>query len=81
MALTTAATTRGERIMKLVKELDDIIQKTSPGQIRNDLEFTRDKLIASLYDEKEEHDDSRHGQQKKAKSLCVLFSYYIFKAS
>jgi hypothetical protein len=42
-----------EKIMKMIKELDDIIQQTSPGDIRTDLEFTRDKLISSLYG----HDD------------------------
>ena len=43
-----------ERIMKMIKELDDIIRKTPAGEIRTDLEFTRDKLISSLYNENEE---------------------------
>ena len=49
-----------ERIMKMIKELDDIIRKTPEGEIRTDLEFTRDKLISSLYDE---HDDDE-GKEK-----------------
>ena len=40
--------------MKMIKELDDIIRKTPAGEIRTDLEFTRDKLISSLYNENEE---------------------------
>ena len=44
----------------MIKELDDIIRKTPEGEIRTDLEFTRDKLISSLYDE---HDDDE-GKEK-----------------
>ncbi len=44
--------------MKLIKELDDIIQQTSPGEIRTDLEFARDKLISSLYG----HDDDEESK-------------------
>jgi hypothetical protein len=43
---------------KLIKDLENIIRQTAPGsELRTDLEFTRDKLIASLY--QEEKDDDR----------------------
>ena len=51
---TTITAANHERIMKMIKELDDIIRKTPAGEIRTDLEFTRDKLISSLYNENEE---------------------------
>jgi predicted class III extradiol MEMO1 family dioxygenase len=58
-----------ERIMKMIKELDDIIRKTPEGEIRTDLEFTRDKLISSLYNENEDEDDKQKekedGEKKK----------------
>lgn len=43
---------------KLIKDLENIIRQTAPGsELRTDLEFTRDKLITSLY--QEEKDDDR----------------------
>ena len=53
-----------EKKMKLIKELDDIIQKTPEGEIRNDLEFTRDKLLFSLYEDDEEKEKEK-GEKKK----------------
>jgi hypothetical protein len=37
-----------ERKMKMIKELDDRVQDTPPGELRDDLEFTRDKLFRRL---------------------------------
>ncbi len=59
-----------ERKIKMIKELDDIIRKTPEGEIRTDLEFTKDKLISSLYNENEEDDDKQKekevgGEKKK----------------
>jgi hypothetical protein len=54
-----------ERIMKMIKELDEIIQKTPPGEIRTDLEFTRDKLISSLYNENEKTMMKRKGRKER----------------
>lgn len=55
--------------MKMIKELDDIIRKTPEGEIRTDLEFTRNKLFSSLYNENEEDDDKQkekeEGEKKK----------------
>ncbi len=48
----------------MIKELDDIIQKTPPGEIRTDLEFTRHKLISSLYDENEEDDEEKRKERR-----------------
>lgn len=59
-----AAAALRELKIKMIKELDDIIQKTPAGEVRTDLEFTRKNLIRFLYEEEEEKadDDSRHGQ-------------------
>ena len=53
-----------EKKMKLIKELDDIIQKTPEGEIRNDLEFTRDKLLFSLYEDDEEKEKEKAEKKK-----------------
>ena len=53
-----------ERIMKMIKELDDIIRKTPGGEIRTDLEFTKDKLISSLYNENEEDNDDEEKRKE-----------------
>ncbi|MDQ3873750.1 MAG: hypothetical protein M3258_09100 [Thermoproteota archaeon] len=40
---------------KIIKELENIIRQTAPGsELRTDLEFTRDRLIASLNEEEKE---------------------------
>ena len=51
--------------MKMIKELDDIIRKTPAGEIRTDLEFTRDKLISSLYDKNEDDEDDDEQKTKE----------------
>jgi hypothetical protein len=37
-----------DRKIKIIKELDDIIQNMSPGDIRADLEIARDAMIKEL---------------------------------
>jgi uncharacterized membrane-anchored protein YjiN (DUF445 family) len=54
-----------ERIMKMIKELDDIIRKTPEGEIRTDLEFTRDKLISSLYNENQDEGDEEKRKEEE----------------
>jgi hypothetical protein len=51
--------------MKMIKELDDIIRKTPEGEIRTDLEFTRDKLISSIYNEKDDDKEKRNEEERR----------------
>jgi hypothetical protein len=39
--------------MRLIKDLDNIIQHTSAGEIRDDLITARDAMIAELYKEEQ----------------------------
>ena len=56
---TTITAANHERIM------NDIIRKTPAGEIRTDLEFTRDKLISSLYDKNEDDEDDDEQKTKE----------------
>ena len=40
--------------MRLIKDLDNIIQHTSAGEIRDDLITARDAMIAELYKKEQE---------------------------
>ena len=51
--------------MKLIKELDDIIQDTPPDEIRTDLEFTRDKLLSSLHEDDDEKEKEKGRERKR----------------
>jgi hypothetical protein len=65
---TTITAANHERIMKMIKELDDIIRKTPEGEIRTDLEFTRNNLISSLYNEnQDEGDDEEKSKEEEEK--------------
>jgi hypothetical protein len=43
-----------QRKLLMLKELEDIIQNTRPGEIRSDLEFTRDRLTEQLVREEQQ---------------------------